>query len=48
VAIGIILYFTVIKNTPDQLPDQRPDSARRATRHVAAMESVNTGANDVS
>ena len=31
VAIGIILYFTVIKNAPDQLPDQRPDSARRAT-----------------
>ncbi len=38
VAIGIILYFTVINNAPDQSPDQRPDSARRATRRVAVMD----------
>jgi cytoskeletal protein RodZ len=38
VAIGIILYFTVIKNAADQSPDPRPDSARRATRRVAMVE----------
>ena len=38
VAIGIILYLTVIKNASDQSPDQRPDSARRATRRVAVMD----------
>jgi cytoskeletal protein RodZ len=38
VAIGIILYFTVIKNAPDQAPDQRPDSARRATRRVVMID----------
>lgn len=38
VAIGIILYFTVIKDAPDQSPDPRPDSARRATRRVAMIE----------
>jgi cytoskeletal protein RodZ len=37
VAIGIILYFTVI-NAPDRSQDPRPDSARRATRRVAVME----------
>ena len=48
VAIGLILYFTVIKNAPDQSPDPRPDSARRATRRRGDGRSVKTGADDVS
>jgi cytoskeleton protein RodZ len=38
VAIGIVLYFTVIEHAPDQSPDPPPDSARRATRRVARIE----------
>ena len=38
VAIGLILYFTVIRHATDPSPDPRPDSARRATRRVAMIE----------
>lgn len=32
VAMGIILYFTMLKHRSDQAPDPRPDTAQRTTR----------------